>query len=214
MASIRYEVYLDKYTQEEIDSGNLENREGVLVYNKTTMAANINTGSQFQNVASAGLGWADYSDTEYTEASAFTLTADTATRLPNNGLAGPKTYTPADLNGRGFYDASGDASGGLILGLEGESLVITLDFKAKPSSVAATYIDQWFDIGGGVGELYRRTATFPKGSGVERNITFTTAVYTLDTWEANGAQIWVESNGPVEIYDIRFVIFRLFKPGT
>jgi hypothetical protein len=149
-------------------------------------------------------GWADYADSQYTAASPFSISADTDTAVPNDALNGPKTYEPTPP----LYDASTQK----ILGRNGETLLITLDCKVVPQSGAATWIDFWFDIGGSVGELYRRISSFPKGSGVARNITLTTFVYTLDTWEANGADVLCRSNGPCNIYDIRYVIARITQP--
>lgn len=99
----------------------------------------------------------------------------------------------------------------IITGKNGDSYIITLDFKAKPTNAGTSYIETWFDIGGSVGELYRRINTFPKGNGVERAITHSTGVYTLNTWEGNGAKVYVEADNTCDIYDIRFVIIRLHR---
>lgn len=149
------------------------------------------------------LGWADYVDTQYTSESTFSVSADTDTSLPNNAGTARTTYLPSGL--ASFY------AGGKILGREGEALLITMDFKVIPG-VNCTLIEDWIDIGSPVGELYRRPSTFPKGQGVVRQIVHTTAVYTLDTWEANGGTVKVRANGDCQIYDIRYVIFRIFAP--
>lgn len=151
----------------------------------------------------AGLGWADYVDTQYTSESAFAVSANTDTNLPNNAGTARATYLPSDLTA--FY------ADGKITGREGEALLITVDMKVIPG-VGCTLIEDWIDIGGSVGELYRRPSTFPKGQGIVRSIVHTTAVYTLDTWAQNGGTVKVRANGPCEIYDIRYVIFRVFKP--
>ena len=63
------------------------------------------------------------------------------------------------------------------------------------------------DIGGAVGSLYPRLITFPKGNGVARQVTFTVAVYTLDTWEINGAEVYITSEGGTStVHDYRIVI--------
>lgn len=107
----------------------------------------------------------------------------------------------ATVNDTTFY--------GKILGKEGDAYAITVNLKAVPTNANTTYIEVWFDIGGAVGELYRRIVTFPKGQGVEREITFSTVVYTLDTWELNGAEVFVNSVNTADIYDIRFVVTKL-----
>lgn len=148
-------------------------------------------------------GWAQYADTQYTLAAPFSISADTDTILPNNGLAVIDSQKPSDVTT--FY------ADGKILGRSGDGIMITVDCNAVPSSASSTYVEIWFDIGGSVGELYRRIVTFPKGNGVLRPINFTVAGYTLGTWEANGAITHVRSDGPVDISDIRYVITRTHK---
>jgi hypothetical protein len=150
------------------------------------------------------LGWADYSDSQYTSGSPLSLSAGVPALFNNDGVNGVRTYEPP---GVALYDTTARK----ISGIEGESRLITIDFKIKPTSGAAVSAEVWLDIGGAVGELYRRLFTFPKGSGVERNVVMTSAVYTLDTWQANSAEVWIECDGPAEVYDIRYVIVRTSK---
>lgn len=148
-------------------------------------------------------GWANYQDTQYTDVSPFSILADTDTILPNNAGSTLDSQKPADI--ATFYNGS------VITGRNGDGLSITVDFVAIPTSAAATTLETWLDIGGSVGELYRRIVTFPKGSGVSRPINFTVNGYTLDTWEANGATVYVRSNGPVDIHTIRYLLTRTHK---
>lgn len=148
-------------------------------------------------------GWAQYQDTQYTSSVPFSLSADTDTLLPNNAGSVITSQIPSDVSN--FYDGS------KINSANGDSIVITVDFIAKPTSIATTTIEVWFDIGGAVGELYRRILTFPKGNGVERPVSFTVMVYSLDTWEANGASVYVRANGSADIYNARYVITRTHK---
>ena len=151
-------------------------------------------------------GWGAYNDTQYTSGSPLSLVADTDTLLPNNAGSVIETQKPSDIDT--FYD------GYVITGRAGDGLLITVDLIATPTSVAATSIELWFDIGGAVGELYRRIVTFPKGNGVPRPINFSTSAYTLDTWEANGATAYVRADGPVDIYNIRYVLTRTHKANV
>lgn len=151
----------------------------------------------------AASGWSQYADTEYTSGAPLSIVADTDTVLPNNAGNVIETQKPADVTT--FYDGS------VITGRDGDGLMITLDLMSVPQSAGATYIEFWFDIGGAVGPLYRRIVSFPKGNGVVRPINFTVAGYTLNTWEANGATVYCRSNGPVNLYDIRYVLTRTHK---
>ena len=148
-------------------------------------------------------GWADYVDTTYTSGSPLAIVADTDTVLPNNAGTIIQSEKPTDISA--FY------SGGVITGREGDGIAITVDFDVTPTEVGTTFLETWVDIGGSVGELYRRIATFPKGNGVERHITFSTVGYTLDTWEANGGTVYVRTNGTANIYNIRFLLHRTHR---
>lgn len=148
-------------------------------------------------------GWAQYTDTQYTSGSPFNLPANTDTVLPNNAGSSIESQIPTDITS--FY------SGGLVTGRNGDSLDVLIYFKAVPSS-ADQFIDVWIDIGGGVGELYRQTFSFPKGIGQERGILYAlSSAYTLGTWETNGGTIYIRSNASLEIYDINFNFDRTHK---
>lgn len=148
-------------------------------------------------------GWGNYQDTQYTSGSPFSVSADTDTVLPNNKGSLIETQLPPDVPT--FYD------GTVIKGFAGDGISITVDMKVTPTSAGSTYIEVWFDIGGAVGQLYRRIVSFPKGQGVVRPLNFTVNGYTLDTWEANGATTYVRSNGTCDIYDIRYLVAREHK---
>lgn len=154
-------------------------------------------------VSAPATGWAQYSDGQYTSGSPFSISANTDTVLPNNKAAVIEGQMPEDVTT--FYD------GTVITGRNGDGIMITIDMKALPTSVNTTFLEVWLDIGGAVGELYRRIVSFPKGNGVERPINFTVAGYTLDTWQTNGATVYVRANGTADLYDIRYIITRTHK---
>lgn len=155
----------------------------------------------------ASTGWADYVDGSLTEGAPLQLVADTDTVLMIDTDTGVirDSQKPSDV------DTFFDSDTGKITGRNGDGLSITMELKAKPTNVNTTLLEVWLDIGGAVGEIYRRPFTFPKGNGVERNITFTTIGYTLDTWEQNGATIYVRANGTCDIYRPRVVLTRTHK---
>ena len=153
-------------------------------------------------------GWGDYVDNAYTSVSPFLLST-TPLNLPNNKASVLEDQLPTDVTT--FYD------GTVITGRAGDGILVTIDFLAKPTSPATTYVEVWIDITGGTGtpanlaNLYKRIVTFPKGNGVERPINFTFGGYTYPTWQANGGVVKVVANGSCEIYDIRYVITRTHK---
>lgn len=119
-----------------------------------------------------------------------------------------ETITGGTSSETATVDAVGD---GFIVGRNGDSLDIMLYFKAEPSSVSQ-WMDVWIDIGGSIGELYRQTFSFPKGSGTERGVLYALpSAYTLNTWEANGGTIYVRSNASLDIYGINYNFDRTHK---
>lgn len=146
-------------------------------------------------------GWVDVVDTQYTSESPFSLVANTDTVLPNNGQAGVYSQKPNDVDS--FY------ADGKITGRNGDGLLVTIDCVIVPTSANTTSAEVWIDIGGAVGDLYRRIVTFPKGQGVARPLNFTFGGYTLDTWESNGGTVYIRANGgTADIYSIRYVLTR------
>ncbi len=150
-------------------------------------------------------GWGVYNDTTYTDVSPFTLSTGAAVALPNNKGSLIESQKPSDITT--FYDGS------VITGKNGDALNITIEFRCRPTTGASNVRMQVkLDIGGSVGVLYPRDFTLTKGSGVEHNYLSSFNVYTLDTWEANGATIYSEAfNSDIEIYDIRYLITRVHK---
>lgn len=148
-------------------------------------------------------GWAQYRDTQYTSASPLVLSPDTDTILPNNAGLVLDAEIPSDVTS--FYNGS------VVTGRDGDGITISVNLTARPTAGSTTILETWFDIGGAIGAIYRRLVSFPKGPGVERPINFTVTGYTLNTWEANGATAYVRANGPVEVYDIDYIITRTHR---
>lgn len=162
-------------------------------------------------VSSIPTGWASYNDTQYTSISRLTIPANTPTKLPNNSGNVIDFQKPTDVST--FYDSTTQK----ILGRNGDWLGITIFFYAIPSA-QNQYIDCYIDITWWTGtpanfaKLYPQTIPFPKGSWVERGITFdVTAAYTLWTWEANWGDFYVESNAPIDIYWVIYNFNRNHK---
>lgn len=148
-------------------------------------------------------GWAQYSDTQYTVGAPFSVDANVDTLLPNNAGNVIDSQKPSDVTT--FYDGS------KVLGRNGDGILITVNAIFTPTSAGTSDAEIWFDIGGSIGQIYKRILTFPKGSGVERFINFSVSGYTLGTWEANGATAYVRANGTMTIHAIDYIITRTHK---
>lgn len=150
-------------------------------------------------------GWGSYGDTQYTSVSPFTLSGNTDTIVPNNAGVALETQLPSDATH--FYDVTT----GKVLGNEGNSGVFTVDLMARPQTNAATQVEMWWDIGGAVGKFFEQVVTFPKGQGVTRPIVYTGGVYIGSTWAANGARFYMRSDGPLDIWGVRYMLQRVHK---
>ena len=148
-------------------------------------------------------GWGLYSDTQYTSGSAFAVSGNTDTLLPNNAGTVIESQKPRDVET--FY------RNGKITGRNGDGLLVAITMHTRPTNASTEYMDLWLDVGGSVGEIFRRTVPFPKGSGVEHSFSTTISCYTLDTWQQNGAAVYVRAPGPLDVYDIQYVITRTHK---
>lgn len=158
-----------------------------------------NLGKSSAGTSAVTTGWATYRDTVRVDlASSQLVTANTDTVLINNALSKIESQKPSYITS--YYDGVTNT----ILGRNGDALDIMVYFKAVPTS-QSQYLDIWIDIGGSVGELYRQTLSFPKGSGVERGILYSLpSAYTLGTWEENGGTIYISSNADVNIHSINY----------
>ena len=180
---------------------------------KTVVNSHADNLESLESTSPSWAGWASYVDTQYeTDDAPYIMLSNANYRLPNNSGTVIDSQKPTDINSfvevvnLGSYDYS------KILGRSGDSIDIMIYFKAKPTSNNDAWLDIWLDIGGSVGEIYRQTFTFPKGSGVERGILYAIpSAYNLSTWEANGATVYFRSNDILRIYDINMNIDRNFK---
>ena len=164
------------------------------------------TATNLRDAVGRSIGWADYVDTTYTSANRLVVPKNVAFALPNNGLGGVKAYAPEGIDL--FKD-------GKVTGREGEVLLITQEIMLQRDRNRTGEFDfeTWFDIGGSIPPLFRRYERI-RGGGKERKVVATTMVYTLDTWEANGATLMVRSSVDVELWSIRTLVARVSVPDT
>lgn len=184
---------------------------GLLVFDTDLNGFYYYDGSSWVSLSAAGgssndyTGWGDYVDGTYTSGSPLTLTAYSKVTLPNDATTVRDSQKPIDVTE--FYDASTST----ITGRDGDGVNIVIEFKVNPTINKNTKITVAIDIGGGIGEIYKRDFITSKGIGVEHFYLSSFNAYTLATWELNGGAVKVESDYAAEIYDIRYVITRTHK---
>lgn len=149
-------------------------------------------------------GWANYNDTTYIQASPQPISAATDTQLINDGASSIVTQIPSD------YASGGMWSGNRIQGLSGDSLQVLVEFDIDRQSGTGEYdLEVWLDIGGVFTNLFRRYIRV-RGN-TSRHVSILFNCYCLDTWEANGAAIRLNSSVAANVYGSRVLVTRLHK---
>ena len=163
--------------------------------------------SLFYSNLRAENGWARYFDTQYIEASPFTV-ADAATvALPNNSGQTIKSQLPDGVTD--FYDS---ATGKIIAVNELDKFTFTYRFFAKNSAAANSYIKFGIDIGGTFGLIFPDSQLFIKGADTEQAFNFVMPGYTGATFLANGGIPTITSiGGTSSIYNIELQVERTQK---
>lgn len=195
----RYAVNCDKMTTSERLAG--EVRNGVVVYDTDEGCYyKVVDGGWIKdcNSADLNLGWAQYGDSNYTEASPLTISLGATEIIGVDGLSNTvKTQLPIGVTD--LYDVS---TSRITPASVGDYYSLSLQFNGKNSSNngdATIFID----IGGAFTRLFPSTFRFNRGAGTAHEYYFTFNFYSLNTFLANGGLIKIESGtGNTEIYDI------------
>lgn len=105
-------------------------------------------------------------------------------------------------------DVSGAPIGSKITGREGDNLDVMIYFRATPSSINSE-IDIWIDIGL-PNLLYLQTIYFRATT--EKGVLYALpSAYTLNTWQANGGDIYVKPSVNMTVYGMNFNFDRSHK---
>lgn len=151
-------------------------------------------------------GWADYQDTAYSEASPQSLTANTNNVLEINGAVAQNQEVPVGVS------SLWDSVENKILPVNaGSSLLVTLEFEiARASGTGRWEFESFFDIGLVDGEsnpvkLYPRSIAVDNGSDFKTQ-TFSTGMYCLDTFVANGGKVIINPEINAQVYKARIVV--------
>lgn len=146
--------------------------------------------------------WAQYSDTQYTQASPFVLSAGVEVTLPNNAGSVIDTYMPSGLQ---FYNGSTQriTPGGI-----GETYSLRISFTCDSATNNNNVVIR-LNIGGAQGVILKRIIGLRLGTNVTYDISTTNAIYALGTFVANGGEVTIEAqDNNTEIYDVSYYIVR------
>jgi hypothetical protein len=147
-------------------------------------------------------GWAQYTDTR-------SLITTTVAATPQH-LQLEKSASIENELPEGIATYWNDTAY-VIPGRLNDGVTMQLSFNAEPLA-PNLWLDIWLDLGGSFTKIYAQTFSFPKGSGVVRNVVYALpSLFQGSTWVANGAKIIIESNGAVEVTNARLNVTRVHK---
>ena len=162
----------------------------------------------FVTCRTIGLGWVNYSDTVHTVVSPQSITAGARAQWTNNGGTALTAYMPT---GGALWQ-----SNAFTPALAGEAYLLRVDFTYEPAG-NNTFIEVDLDIGSdpfGASStpIVKRTINASKGTDVQY-ASFTSSVYCLETFIANGCVIGVTAqDNDVTIWAKQITITRIFRP--
>ncbi|ANJ65566.1 hypothetical protein [Pseudoalteromonas virus vB_PspP-H6/1] len=158
-----------------------------------------------------GTGWAQYQDTQYTDASPFTVSQGDTESFPINGLSSITSRLPEGV--ASLYDGTR-----ITPDLVGDFYDVRVNFTGYPSIANGGFtID--IDIspaGDGSNVIASCPVRMLRGSGSSNAAVYTVnvPVFALDTFVANGGLIRIKAeNGNITLYGATLVIARVHKGG-
>lgn len=176
------------------DINNFSREKGVIVFDETNSVWKGYNGSEWASLLSGINGFIDYNDTT----GAISLTSDTWTDVPNNGLGSftNKTYRP-----NGVEDVMDTSTGYLDfsqLSL-GSQILVRNDFTVVPNT-NNSLLEVRYVLGQGAGEYALKfwSERLDSGSGIDYQRVISFPIYMGDTNTQGGVgklQVKLSSNG-------------------
>ena len=155
----------------------------------------------------SGTGFGVYGDSQYTESSPLLIAQGNTEILDIDGLSGVyEDQLPEGVVS--FYDFDNSK---ITPQNVGDGYTFTVGFRGKSNSNngSATFS---IDIGGSIGEIFKRNFRFPRGTSVIHDFYFTSQGYSLGTFVANGGIVKITSDtGDSEISNITIQVHRTHK---
>jgi len=142
------------------------------------------------------LGWAQFTDSQYTSASPLTIPANTRTLLPNNANGILNPFGPPTSSG---WITAGTFNPDAV----GDFYLIRTTLTVDPTLNNRNFTVE-LDIGDGITpiNIWSQTYRLARGAGVNTPLSIVIPVYTLSTFLANGGKVYVTCDGEINVFDI------------
>ena len=158
----------------------------------------------YYSLPSDTLGWVSINDLSKTSANPLTVQA-ARTKLSINSDEVIDAYAPRGTSQADYYDNATKKIKSPVLG---SSYCLRLNFKARPAQNNAS-ITYEYDIGGSQGVIMSGGIRLFKGGNAITPVTITSYNFTLETYIANGAEIFLTPTHVTEIFDVSLVIGKM-----
>ena len=164
-------------------------------------------GSGGGSVSPRATGWGYYQDTQYTSVIRRRLAQNARVLIPNNALVKDESQLPEDM--ATFYNQST----GRILATLGSDYIISVRLHARPSNEVATKVTLELQVGESGSEVVIAVEqqTLPWGMQLDNTLNFTLSGYAMEAFATTGASLFITPDGPLDIFDISYVIKRTHK---
>lgn len=151
------------------------------------------------------LGWWVVTDTTKTIGAPLSIPSNTRTKLNLNADSVIEAFAPDGIPASSIYD---NVSKKITPLVSGDSYLLRVSLIAVPSqNNNSITID--LDIGGTQGIILERSQRLQRGSGVPNPVSTTNALFALNTFIANGGDLYVTCDGNVDIYGVNIFLQRV-----
>ena len=175
----------------------------------TRVGTNLVDNAEFVKAQSEILGFGFYVDGETTPVTQTITTADSKLSIDGSASNSTSAYLPKQIRGISeLWDITNDKINSINIG---DGYTVRIDFEIESKTGSPTGIDVTLDIGGGTSPtiaIVERIITVVKQAPYKISIAF--PFFTLDTFKANGGQIFLKTDaGTVTIAKRQISIHRI-----
>lgn len=169
--------------------------------NKVT-AGNMNEIKVSVNDLYDSIGWINYRDTVHTVSNKQALTAGIDNTITIVDADPIDSYKPVVIGSNELWQGNKITPHAI-----GDFYNVRFYFKASISNPNG-YFEIKIDIDGAVGNVFNSVELFPKGGNITHAFSRSIALYSLDTFVANGGNIFINPSHSMDIWDKGIVISR------
>jgi hypothetical protein len=152
------------------------------------------------------LGWAQYNDTQYTQASPRTILANTRAQVTMNVNTPTIDYLQGSMVGHSHWQENKFTPRAI-----GDSYLISLRATLRPSLIQGAALIE-LDIGGVFGPIVTKRVDLGLNIAAFEQLAIEMPVYCLGTFLTNGGTIYITPTVDVELADVNMLVIPEYTP--